>query len=120
MVKATSGAPVCQLTSPWGVFTFSAYWLDRGEGLEGLPLIGITVERLEPLALKLWRRAEALPLTGRELEVCRLLALGRSRTEIAGRLGASESTAVNHCRHLYAKLGVHSRAELVEKLHAEL
>jgi DNA-binding CsgD family transcriptional regulator len=118
--KATSGAPVCQLTSPWGAFTFRAYWLDRGEGPGGPPLIGVTVERLEPLALKLWRRAEELPLTGRELEVCQLLALGRSRTEIAGRLGVRESTAVNHCRNLYAKLGVHSRAELVEKLQAEL
>jgi DNA-binding CsgD family transcriptional regulator len=30
----------------------------------------------------------------------------------------SENTAVNHCRNIYAKLGVQSRAELVEKLHA--
>jgi DNA-binding CsgD family transcriptional regulator len=118
--KAPSGAPVGQLTSPWGAFTFRAYWLDRGAGLGGTPLIGVTIERLEPLALKLWRRAEELPLTGRELEVCQLLAVGRSRAEIAERLGVSESTAVNHCRNLYAKLGVHSRAELVEKLHAEL
>jgi DNA-binding CsgD family transcriptional regulator len=101
-------------------FTFRAYWLDRGAGLGGTPLIGVTIERLEPLALKLWRRAEELPLTGRELEVCQLLAVGRSRAEIAERLGVSESTAVNHCRNLYAKLGVHSRAELVEKIHAEL
>jgi DNA-binding CsgD family transcriptional regulator len=118
--KAPSGAPVGQLTSPWGAFTFRAYWLDRGARLGGAPLIGVTIERLEPLALKLWRRAEELPLTGRELEVCLLLAVGRSRPEIAERLGVSESTAVNHCRNLYAKLGVHSRAELVEKLHAEL
>jgi DNA-binding CsgD family transcriptional regulator len=39
---------------------------------------------------------------------------------MSARLGVSESTAVNHCRNLYAKLGVHNRAELVEKLHAEL
>jgi DNA-binding CsgD family transcriptional regulator len=76
-------------------------------------MIDVTEEEARPLR-------EELPLTGRELEVCQLLALGRSRTEIADRLGVSESTAVNHCRNLYAKLGVHSRAELVEKLHAEL
>ncbi len=114
--KAPLAAPVCQLTNPWGAFTFRAYWFDRGAS--AWPLIGITVERLEPLALKLWRRAEELPLTGRELEVCQLLALGRLRAEIAERLGVSENTAINHCRNLYGKLGVHSRAELVEKLNA--
>lgn len=111
-------APVCQLTNPWGAFTFRAYWLDRGA--VAWPLIGITVQRLEPLALKLWRRAEELPLTGRELEVCQLLAAGRSRAEIAERIGVSENTVVSHCRNLYGKLGIHSRAELIESLNARL
>jgi DNA-binding CsgD family transcriptional regulator len=118
--KAPAAAPVCQLTNPWGAFTFRAHWLDRGTEPSASPLIGITVDRLEPLALKLWRRAEELPLTGRELEVCQLLALGRPRAEIAERLGISENTAINHCRNLYGKLGVHSRAELVESLNARL
>ena len=116
--KPPFAAPVCQLRNAWGVFTFRAYWLDQATGLGAPPRIGITVERLEPLALKLWRRAEELPLSGREIEVCLLLALGKPRAEIAGRLGVSENTAINHCRNLYGKLGVHSRAELVDKLHA--
>ena len=65
-------------------------------------------------------RAEELPLTGRELEVCQLLALGRSRAEIAERLGVRENTAIDHCRNLYGKLGVHSRAELIQSLNARL
>jgi len=44
--KAPSAAPVCQLTNPWGAFTFRAYWLDRSVGPGALPLIGVTVERL--------------------------------------------------------------------------
>ncbi|MCI0600175.1 MAG: helix-turn-helix transcriptional regulator [Beijerinckiaceae bacterium] len=112
--KAPLAAPVCQLTNSWGAFTFRAYWLDRGAS--AWPLIGISVERLEPLALKLWRRAEELPLTGRELDVCQLLAAGWPRAEIAERLGVSGNTAINHCRNIYAKLGVQSRAELIEKL----
>ena len=68
--------------------------------------------------LKLWRRPECLLLSGREIEVCLPLALGYSRAEIAERLGMSENTAINHCRNIYAKLGVQSRADLVEKLHA--
>jgi DNA-binding CsgD family transcriptional regulator len=117
--KLPSAAPVCQISNAWGAFTFRAYWLDRTAGQHAVPLIGIAVERLEPLALKLWRRAEMLPLSGREIEVCLPLALGHSRAEIADRLGMSENTAINHCRNIYAKLGVQSRAELVEKLHAE-
>jgi DNA-binding CsgD family transcriptional regulator len=114
--KAPSAAPVCQLRNAWGTFTFRAYWLDRAAGPHAQPLIGITVERLEPLALKLWRRAEDLPLSGREIEVCVPLALGQSRAEIAERLGVSENTAINHCRNIYAKLGVQSRAGLVAKV----
>jgi len=113
--KAASGAPACQLTNAWGAFTFRAYWLG-GAARQSGPLIGIAVERLEPLALKFWRRAEQLPLSGREIDVCLPLALGRSRAEIADRLGVSEHTAINHCRNIYAKLGVQSRAELAERL----
>jgi DNA-binding CsgD family transcriptional regulator len=116
--KAPSAAPVCQITNAWGSFTFRAYWLDRMGGQIAPSQIGITVRRLEPLALKLWRRAEELPLSGRELEVCLPLALGHSRGEIAKLLGVSEHTAVSHCRNLYEKLGVHNRTELVERLHA--
>ncbi len=53
--KAPAAAPVYRLTNPWGTFTFRAYWLDRSAEPGAPPLIGITVERLEPLALKLWR-----------------------------------------------------------------
>jgi DNA-binding CsgD family transcriptional regulator len=116
--KTPSAAPVCRIRNSWGAFTFRAYWLDGATGTRGPPLIGVTVERLEPLALKLWRRAEELPLSGREIEVCLPLALGYSRGEVAERLGVSEHTAVTHCRNLFEKLGVHSRGELVEKLHA--
>ncbi len=115
--KTPSAAPVCQIANAWGAFTFRAYWLDR-TGQTAPSQIGITVQRLEPLALKLWRRAEELPLSGREIEVCQLLAAGRPRAELAERLGVSENTAITHCRNLYEKLGVHSRAELVERLHA--
>ena len=74
------------------------------------------MQRLEHIVLKTWRRAEQLSLSGREIEVCVLLAAGRSRAEIADRLGVSHNTAINHCRSLYAKLDVHSRVELVQKL----
>jgi DNA-binding CsgD family transcriptional regulator len=50
-------------------------------------------------------------LSPREREVHDLLAQGRSNREIAKTLFISESTTKVHVRHIYEKLGVHTRAE---------
>ena len=50
-------------------------------------------------------------LTPRELEVLRLLPHGLTNREIASRLFISPRTAQTHIQHIYAKLGVASRAE---------
>ncbi|HLB12952.1 MAG TPA: response regulator transcription factor [Dehalococcoidia bacterium] len=52
-------------------------------------------------------------LTEREREVMRLLAEGRSNQEIADLLVLSVSTVQTHSAHILAKLGLHSRTELV-------
>lgn len=49
-------------------------------------------------------------LSDREVEVLRLIADGRSNPEIAGRLFISRRTAEHHVQHIYAKIGVSSRA----------
>jgi DNA-binding CsgD family transcriptional regulator len=49
-------------------------------------------------------------LTGRELEVLRLLVEGKSDRAIAMELFISQRTAATHVRHIYDKLGVSSRA----------
>lgn len=48
-------------------------------------------------------------LTGRELEVLRLAAAGRSNREIATALVISERTVARHLQNIFAKLGVSSR-----------
>jgi two-component system, NarL family, response regulator NreC len=52
-------------------------------------------------------------LTPRERQVIQLLAAGRTSREIAAYLGISQKTAMTHREHVMAKLGLHSRAELV-------
>jgi DNA-binding NarL/FixJ family response regulator len=52
-------------------------------------------------------------LTGRELEVLRLLAAGLDQKTIAQRLSISPRTVGAHIEHILAKLGVHSRAQAV-------
>lgn len=50
-------------------------------------------------------------LTGRELEVLRLLTEGTSNRMIGERLYITEATAARHVANIFAKLGAHTRAE---------
>ena len=57
-------------------------------------------------------------LTGRELEVLRLVAEGRSNRDIAGELFISPKTASVHVSNILGKLGAASRGEAAAKAHA--
>jgi two-component system response regulator NreC len=59
------------------------------------------------------KRAEADPLSEREREVLRLVALGHTNQEIAQMLYISVRTAETHRAHIMQKLQLTSRAELV-------
>jgi DNA-binding NarL/FixJ family response regulator len=65
------------------------------------------------------KRAEVDPLSEREREVLRLLALGHTNQEIAKMLYISVRTAETHRAHIMQKLGLSSRAELVRHALAE-
>lgn len=51
-------------------------------------------------------------LTERETEISVMIGRGLSDLNIAHRLRISEHTVATHLRHVFAKLGLHSRAEL--------
>jgi two-component system, NarL family, response regulator NreC len=59
------------------------------------------------------KRAQADPLSEREREVLRLLALGHTNQEIAKLLFISVRTAETHRAHIMQKLHLSTRAELV-------
>jgi ATP/maltotriose-dependent transcriptional regulator MalT len=73
-------------------------------GLGAAPDLARVEARLHP---------EAAPglhgLTGREQEVLRLVAAGKSNREIAAELVLSEHTVARHLQNIFAKLGVSSR-----------
>jgi two-component system response regulator NreC len=52
-------------------------------------------------------------LTPREVEVLRLIALGHTSVEIAGKLSLSPRTVETHRAHIHKKLGLSTRAQLV-------
>ena len=108
--------PVLRHRNIWGEFVLRAYWLGPTDGSEATERIGVTIERRVPMALAVHRRVEALDLTGREKQLCVLLGRNLSRDYLAEAMGLSRQTVVTHQRNLYAKLGVHNRAELVAKL----
>jgi DNA-binding NarL/FixJ family response regulator len=67
---------------------------------------------LEAAGQRLRTRRDLRPagLSEREIEVLRLVAAGCSNRELAKRLHISPRTADHHVQHIYAKIGVSSRA----------
>ena len=74
------------------------------------PALGARLASAEAEAVA---RAEADPLSDREREVLRLLALGHTNQEIAKMLYISVRTAETHRAHIMQKLRLETRAELV-------
>jgi ATP/maltotriose-dependent transcriptional regulator MalT len=54
-----------------------------------------------------------VPLSQRELEVAKLVAEGFSNREISQQLKLSQHTVKNYLFHIYGKLGMSSRVDLV-------
>lgn len=82
-------------------------WADSGE----LSDVMEAFSRLAPM--KVVNSDGLRLLTNREEDVVRLLAEGMQNREIANQLGLSEHTVKNYLFHIFDKLGVSSRVELV-------
>ncbi len=66
--------------------------------------------------LSLAAEAETPLLSSAERRVALLFASGLTSSDVAGELGISRATVRNHLTAIYAKLGVHSKVELVRRL----
>lgn len=58
-------------------------------------------------------RKESNELSRRESDIVRLIASGLSNRDISGRLGLSDKTVKNHISHIFAKLNVTARTQVV-------
>ena len=54
-------------------------------------------------------------LSGREIEVMRLIEQGLTNQQIAARLTVAESTIKTHINNIYGKLGVQTRAQAIKR-----
>lgn len=107
---AAEGAPA-QEDAPMGMVDMREAWPGEHRETGGEPSHskGRFVRRCEHVAI-------LYQLSPRELEVLVLLAKGRSMNHIKEELVVSEGTAKTHIRHVYRKLNVHSRHELIESI----
>lgn len=64
-----------------------------------------------PIALRFRERFARKDLSGRELEVLRLIVAGCSNKEIARKLGIGEESVKSHLKSLFHKLGVADRTQ---------
>ena len=94
---------------------------ESAERLGAAPLRAAVEALARRARLQLGQAVVARPstagLTPRELEVLRLVAAGRSNSQIAGELFISPKTASVHVSNILAKLGVHTRVEAAATAH---
>jgi DNA-binding CsgD family transcriptional regulator len=102
-------------TNGRGRFTFRAYWLERLNQEAG-KIISMTIEHQEPLALKILRAMQDLPLSPVQKQVALLLAQGTSNELIGEHLHIKLSTVKEHVSKIFDKLDIYHREELLPKL----
>jgi DNA-binding CsgD family transcriptional regulator len=87
---------------------------ERLAGLRARPYVQRCEQELAACGLAPGKRSDFDPsrLTAQELAVARLVAVGMSNRQVASELFVSIKTVQFHLTHIYAKLGVSSRAEL--------
>ena len=81
----------------------------------GFERLGAAADASQATALLKGRHRPGRLLTGREVEVLRLVASGMGNREIAGTLHLSEHTVARHMQNVFAKLGVSSRAAAISR-----
>jgi DNA-binding CsgD family transcriptional regulator len=98
-----------------GRFLFRAYWLDS-QNKEPGGFIGVSIEHLEPLMLRLLRALQNLPLSPTQKAVAALLAQGFASEKIAERQHIKLDTVKDHISVIFTKLDIDHRKDLLPLL----
>lgn len=110
-----SSPPAMTLDTKWGRHLLRAYWLDDAHDADDA-LIGVRIQRQEPMILRFVKAMGRLPLSPQQREIALMIAQGRSNQEIAEGLGVSGNTVAYHIKQLFLKLDVHDRAGALERI----
>lgn len=110
-----SSPPVMTFDAGWGRHIMRAYWLhDDHEAADAL--IGVRIQRQEPMILRFVQAMGRLPLSPQQREIALMIAQGRSNQEMAEGLGVSGNTVAYHIKQLFLKLDVHDRAGAIARI----
>ncbi len=101
------------VSSPWGRFAFRHHSL---EGVAGGKATALVLSRLATESVRITEGASRLDLSAQQREVALMIALGMTNAEMADKLGVSVNTAGYHVKQVFAKLGVHERADVARML----
>ncbi|MGF1594433.1 MAG: LuxR C-terminal-related transcriptional regulator [Kiloniellaceae bacterium] len=104
--RPSGGRPYLMEVTP---FEFESYW-NTGVAATALVIIRDPDAIQRPKTMLDW--GSALGLTRSEWRVARTLVVSRDEVEVAEALGISLNTVKTHRKRIYAKLGIHRRAEL--------
>lgn len=127
LAAASSGGaaspPRTRIHTPWGLLVIDAHWLvpvgadalDSARDPMDLPVV-VRLALHEDAWSHAARRLKESGAPPTQIRVGVLLAAGFSQPEIAKRLGVAPSSITDAVRKLYARLDVHSAAELGTRL----
>jgi DNA-binding CsgD family transcriptional regulator len=111
----------CESADPGAVAIGPRLFALAGEAKNEVPAVDGSLGRPQGWApVGLQRRRPTGALTRAELAVAHLVAEGLSNPQIAKRLYISRHTAETHMKHIFAKLGISSRAELAARIASRL
>lgn len=112
---------VCTFVGLLGIFVCVLLWRSERAVNADWGAAGIEIESgerivspRERLIVRCEQLAQEYGLTPRETEVLALIAQRKTRAEMEQELFLSQNTVKTHVRHVYAKLGVHSKADVYE------
>jgi DNA-binding CsgD family transcriptional regulator len=100
----------------WGEFTIRGYRLGAEGGAASR--IGVLIEQNVPFEAHLLERVNATALSTRQKEVALLSVKGLAHAQIAQQLNLTPQTVKDYFKDIYARLGIGSRDELLERLGA--
>jgi DNA-binding CsgD family transcriptional regulator len=120
---AWSAPPRATMTTPWGRLVIEASWMipavedatDAARDPSGSP-IAINLELQEHAAAHAMRVLRSAGAPASQVRIGTMLALGRTKPEIAAELGLKISSVTDAVRKLYDRLDVHNTAQLSKML----
>jgi DNA-binding CsgD family transcriptional regulator len=103
------------VSSVWGDFLVTGFpVIDHGG--KRSPQVYLNITWLVPFALRLFNNIQHMGITPRQQLIALLYASGSPTKVIANSLTLSLYTVKEHIQHVFEKLGIHTRAELIEQI----